>query len=83
MILKKACRNRTESSICIADIFPGQTTAEVIKMEKPNRNKVQTMPLDALDGQERPIPHMYKAIDNDLARDNLENDLPAGDLEDL
>ncbi len=52
-------------------------------MKKPNRNKMQTMPLDALDGEERPIPDVYKAIDNDLARDNLEIHLPAADLEDL
>lgn len=33
--------------------------------------------------EERPISDVYPAIDNDLARDNLENDLPAADLEDL
>lgn len=33
---------------------------------------------------ERPIPSdLYPAIDNDLARDNLENDIPAADLQDL
>ncbi len=32
---------------------------------------------------EKPIPGVYSAIDNDLARDNLENDIPAADLEDL
>ena len=33
---------------------------------------------------ERPIPpQIYPAIDTDLARDNLENDIPAADLEDL
>lgn len=33
---------------------------------------------------ERPIPaKIYPTIDTDLARDNLENDLPAADLEDL
>ena len=31
---------------------------------------------------EKPISHNYPAIDNDLARDNLENDLTAADLED-
>ena len=29
---------------------------------------------------ERPIPNEYLALDNDLARDNLENDIPAADL---
>ncbi len=33
---------------------------------------------------EKPIPEdVYPVIDTDLARDNLENDLPAADLEDL
>lgn len=33
---------------------------------------------------DRPIPaEIYPVLDNDLARDNLENDLPAADLEDL
>lgn len=33
---------------------------------------------------EKPIPPgVYPIIDNDLARDNIENDIPAADLEDL
>lgn len=33
---------------------------------------------------EAPIPPgIYPTIDNDLARDNIENDLPAADLEEL
>lgn len=32
---------------------------------------------------EKPIPDVYPALDTDLARDNLENDIPAADLEDL
>jgi len=33
---------------------------------------------------DKPIPaDIYPVLDNDLARDNLENDLPAADLEDL
>ncbi|MBR6736657.1 MAG: hypothetical protein IKL92_07345 [Oscillospiraceae bacterium] len=36
------------------------------------------------DDFERPIPEdVYPVIDNDLARDNLENDIPAADLDDL
>ncbi len=31
---------------------------------------------------ERPISKAYRAIDNDLARDNMENDLPDADLKD-
>ncbi len=33
--------------------------------------------------KEKPIPKVYTAIDNDLARDNLENDLPLADREDI
>ena len=32
---------------------------------------------------ERSIPDAYGAIDNDLARDNLENDIPLADLQDI
>ena len=32
---------------------------------------------------ERPISQAYKVLDNDLARDNMENDLPDADLQDL
>ncbi len=33
--------------------------------------------------QEKPISDVYAVIDNDLARDNVENDLTAADLQDL
>lgn len=33
--------------------------------------------------QEKPISKAYSVIDNDLARDNLENDLTAADIQDL
>ncbi len=33
--------------------------------------------------QEKPISDAYAVIDNDLARDNLENDITAADLQDL
>ena len=32
---------------------------------------------------ERPISKAYKVLDNDLARDNVENDLPEADLRDI
>lgn len=32
---------------------------------------------------EKPISGAYRQIDTDLARDNLENDIPEADLEDL
>ena len=33
--------------------------------------------------EERPISPAHGILDNDLARDNLENDLPFADLQDL
>jgi len=35
------------------------------------------------DTTDRPISDAYPEIDNDLARDNIENDMPAVDFEDL
>ncbi|MBR5217916.1 MAG: hypothetical protein IKV68_06110 [Oscillospiraceae bacterium] len=32
---------------------------------------------------EKPISKVYPMLDTDLARDNVENDIPAADLEDL
>lgn len=32
---------------------------------------------------EKPISKVYSVIDSDLARDNLENDITAADLQDL
>ena len=33
--------------------------------------------------EEKPISKVYPVIDTDLGRDNVENDIPAADLEDL
>lgn len=33
--------------------------------------------------EEVPISSAYPVIDNDLARDNIENDIPASDLQDI
>lgn len=42
------------------------------------------IPQLAPDKIQRPIPaRIYPVIDNDLARDNIENDIPAADLEEL
>ncbi len=41
-------------------------------------------PIDLPDTVDRPIPEwLYPTIDTDLARDNLENDIPYADLQDL
>lgn len=37
----------------------------------------------ASEKEEKPVSAVYPVIDNDLARDNVENDIPAADLEDL
>lgn len=58
----------------------GQSIAEVTLMNKKTARILQPTSGQA----ERPIPpEIYPAIDNDLARDNVENDLPAADLEEL
>lgn len=60
--------------------FFGQSIAEVTLMDK----KTARISRSTLDQAERPIlPEIYPVIDNDLARDNVENDLPAADLEEL
>ncbi len=57
---------------------------------KAKHGKKKAVPIIAGDGgpsmrvfHEKPIPGIYSAIDTDLARDNLENDISAADLEDL
>lgn len=61
------------------DIFisHGYPNFEVIKMDFKNRT--------ILEGNiDKPIPEdVYPVIDTDLARDNIENDIPESDLQDL
>lgn len=47
--------------------------------EAPSLKVYHTKPFSA----EHPISNAYPVIDNDLARDNVENDLTAADLQDL
>lgn len=52
----------------------------------PDKGVFDPKPIDIrYDGStdERPISYAYPAIDNDLARDNLENDISYADLQDL
>lgn len=52
----------------------------VIAGTKPPSQKVyHTTPFS----HEKPVSDVYAVIDNDLARDNVENDLTAADLQDL
>ena len=47
-------------------------------MDRTDKKKTKRVEL------EQPIPSkIYPVIDTDLARDNIENDIPAADLEDL
>lgn len=45
----------------------------------PSQKVYHTVPF----AQEKPISPVYAVIDNDLARDNLQNDITAADLQDL
>jgi hypothetical protein len=48
---------------------------------EPKKNQ-RSWPTD--DDSEKPIPaDIYPVIDTDLARDNLENNIPEADLQDL
>ena len=57
----------------------------------PSSNKPKNKPTDMhsqsvlhdLDTVDKPISKIYSTIDTDLARDNLENDMTAADLQDL
>lgn len=52
----------------------------IISGTKPPAQKVfHTTPF----AEEKPISPVYAVIDNDLARDNLQNDITAADLQDL
>lgn len=43
------------------------------------KNKQQS----AKSSGEKPISKVYPGIENDLAKDNIENDIPQADLQDL
>lgn len=47
--------------------------------EAPSQKVYHTTPFK----HENPISDVYKEIDTDLARDNLENNIPYADLQDL
>lgn len=54
------------------------------KSEKqPKKNVYNVKPFERNPRKEKPISDAYSVIDNDLARDNLENDIPDADLQDL
>lgn len=52
--------------------------------EPPEQKVYHSRPHSSKEYEEKPIPEdIYPAIDNDLARDNIENDITAADLQDL
>ena len=61
--------------------FMGNAVFEVIAMKDAPE---KTSPIKEKSRRaEKPVSDIYPVIDNDLARDNIENDIPAADLEDL
>ena len=54
-------------------------TYEEIKLRGESRENMRKPLVD----DEKPISKSYPVIDTDLARDNIENDIPAADLQDL
>lgn len=78
---------RDDSPACIRSFEKGHINRGVIHMSQPqptgpDRPKIKRRNAAHPRG-DRPIPDVYPVIDNDLARDNLENDIPAADLQDL
>lgn len=56
-----------------------KANAIIAGTKAPSLKVYHTAPFE----QEKPISPIYSTIDNDLARDNLENDVTAADLEEL
>lgn len=51
--------------------------------KKANPIIAETMGAEQKVFHESPIPQAYRELDNDLAKDNLENDMTMADLQDL
>ncbi|MDE5974164.1 MAG: hypothetical protein K2G73_05795 [Eubacterium sp.] len=60
-----------------------QVRAIIAGTSAPNQKVYHTKPYSKKQNKEKPISDAYAVIDNDLARDNLENDITAADLQDL
>ena len=56
-----------------------RTNPIIAGTEAPSQKVYHTKP----HSHENPIADVYREIDTDLARDNLENDIPDADLQDL
>ena len=53
------------------------------KQEQTKASKTQKVWRNKGFSAEKQISSAYNVIDNDLARDNLENDIPAADIQDI
>lgn len=51
--------------------------------ETPNQKVFHSTPFQSKQNTEKPVGNAYPAIDTDLGRDNVENDISAADLQDL
>ncbi len=60
-----------------------QVRAVIAGTHSPSQKVFHSVPYEQQKKQEKPISDAYSVIDNDLARDNLENDITAADLQDL
>lgn len=71
-----------------AELVPELQGRAILSNEKANPIIAGTQPplqkvYHSRPHSEKPISNFYSYIDNDLARDNLENDIPNADLQDL
>lgn len=60
-----------------------RANAVITGTHAPNQKVYHTEPPLRADKLEAPVPEIYPVLDTDLARDNLENDIPAADIQDL
>lgn len=60
-----------------------QARAIIAGTHAPSQKVYHAVPFSKKQAQDKPVSDVYAVIDNDLARDNLENDITAADLQDL
>lgn len=60
-----------------------QVRAIIAGTHSPDQKVYHSVPYAKHQTQEKPISDAYAVMDSDLARDNLENDIPDADLQDL
>ena len=55
----------------------------ISETSSPSQKVFHSDPYSISDEIDRPVSKIYPAIDNDLAKDNLENDMTNADIQDL